>query len=1133
MSTKRTIINADEELVIKGKLTIEGNVTQIETTQEVTNLQGNVFTINSDGSNTSAVLALNSNGTVASFTFDNANGSIVVNKPLNFGSQNIVTAGNITGAYIFGNGSGLTGVTTTIVAEGSNLYFTAARVRGNIGVIDAGGDGSLTYSSANGNITYTGPSATEVRAHFSATNGIEYSNTTGVINLANTTAGNGLTYITGVLAVGAGDGITVNADNVAVNNTVIRTTGDQTITGNTTFVGTTSVTGNIIPTTSNLYSLGNATNLWQDVYANVLYARYLDLGDANIADIHERFFAGAITGPYLTTNTAGGLIYQHNATSASYQVNVGDGLQIANTNVAVNSTVVRTSGDQTITGNTSFVGNVLITGNLDVTANINSLTVVDLLVQDANIVLRSNSVSDGNAQIFVERGNVADTYIKWDAQSDAWKFSNNGTVEYLIPTSTTDLTEGTNLYFTTTRVNTAIDAYIIGGNGLTYSSGTIAVGSGTGITVNADNVAVDNTVIRTTGDQTVTGNTTFVGTLVIPSSNATANGAIFTRGPQVFAYVDGIEKELTPQVDIGVVTTADAGNTGIDVYAGMQMVGNVTTHFIRSIDGGTYTTASVASNVITIDGNITAIRGSLSTANVAGYGNLSYNSSNGLFSYSGVTDSQIRTLFSGSGLITYNSANGSITTSADNYGSWTVQTDSGAGAAENISSAEKLTIQGGTNITVTNTGNVITIRNDNVADIESVSAGDGLTGGGNSGNLTLNIGAGDGITVNTDNVAVNVSYVRSQFSASGDLSYNASTGVFSFTNDAGDIESVAAGNGLIGGGTSGAVTLDIGAGTGITVNADNVAVNMSAFSTTNLTEGTNLYFTTARANTATDAYLVGGNGLTYSSGTFAVGAGTGITVNADNVALTSGVITAGTYGTASAVPAITVDTYGRVTNIANTNISIAASQVSDFTSAANTAIDARVSGGSGLTYASGVLAVGAGTYITVAADTVAVDATTAATASKVVARDSTGNVFANYFVGTATSAQYADLAENYLADADYLPGTVLIFGGEAEVTAATTPTSTRIAGVVTTQPAHVMNSHLVGPHVACIALRGRVPVKVMGVVRKGDVLVSAGEGHIGYAVAALYPRDVPAAAMVGKAIGDKLDAGPGVVEALI
>ena len=97
MSTKRTIINADEELVIKGKLTIEGNVTQIETTQQVTNLEGNVFTINSDGSNTSAVLALNSNGTTATVTFSDINDSIVVNKPI------IFTSGNVTAPIFVGN----------------------------------------------------------------------------------------------------------------------------------------------------------------------------------------------------------------------------------------------------------------------------------------------------------------------------------------------------------------------------------------------------------------------------------------------------------------------------------------------------------------------------------------------------------------------------------------------------------------------------------------------------------------------------------------------------------------------------------------------------------------------------------------------------------------------------------------------------------------------------------------------------------------------------------------------------------------------------------------------------------------------------------------------------------------------
>ena len=96
---------------------------------------------------------------------------------------------------------------------------------------------------------------------------------------------------------------------------------------------------------------------------------------------------------------------------------------------------------------------------------------------------------------------------------------------------------------------------------------------------------------------------------------------------------------------------------------------------------------------------------------------------------------------------------------------------------------------------------------------------------------------------------------RAALSASGDISYNSSTGVISFTNDAGDIESVTAGSGLTGGGSSGAVTLNIGAGTGITVNADDVAVNMGSFDTDDLSEGSsNLYYTDARADARITGY---------------------------------------------------------------------------------------------------------------------------------------------------------------------------------------------------------------------------------------------------------------------------------------
>ena len=170
---------------------------------------------------------------------------------------------------------------------------------------------------------------------------------------------------------------------------------------------------------------------------------------------------------------------------------------------------------------------------------------------------------------------------------------------------------------------------------------------------------------------------------------------------------------------------------------------------------------------------------------------------------------------------------------------------------------------------------------------------------------------------------------RAAISASGDISYDAETGVISFTNDAGDIESVAAGDGLTGGGTSGAVTLNVGSGYGITVNADGIEVtnaeitalvtkslidglgvdastldgidsadfaldadlttanvaevtnlyytdvrafaNLSSATTTSLSEGTNLYFTAARAIGALASNTVSIGDLTITGNLFVQG----------------------------------------------------------------------------------------------------------------------------------------------------------------------------------------------------------------------------------------------------------------------
>jgi hypothetical protein len=88
----------------------------------------------------------------------------------------------------------------------------------------------------------------------------------------------------------------------------------------------------------------------------------------------------------------------------------------------------------------------------------------------------------------------------------------------------------------------------------------------------------------------------------------------------------------------------------------------------------------------------------------------------------------------------------------------------------------------------------------------------------------------------------------------------------------------------------------------------------------------------------------------------------------------------------------------------------------------------------------------------------------------------------------AVQAQYADLAENYSSDSQYEPGTVLVFGGTQEVTQSTTSHDPAIAGVVSTNPAYLMNSGQTG---VSVALTGRVPCWVQGPINKGDRVVSS------------------------------------------
>tara|TARA_B100001094_G_scaffold333364_1_gene411111 strand:+ start:1911 stop:4271 length:2361 start_codon:yes stop_codon:yes gene_type:complete len=121
----------------------------------------------------------------------------------------------------------------------------------------------------------------------------------------------------------------------------------------------------------------------------------------------------------------------------------------------------------------------------------------------------------------------------------------------------------------------------------------------------------------------------------------------------------------------------------------------------------------------------------------------------------------------------------------------------------------------------------------------------------------------------------------------------------------------------------------------------------------------------------------------------------------------------------------------------------------------------------------------------------------------------------NTVYAKATSAQYADLAELYRTDKEYEPGTVLIFGGEAEVTESTEKMDHRVAGVVSLSPAYLMNSTEQGL-TSPVALRGKVQVNVIGPVKKGDLIVTSDTPGVGQA----HPSACSSVYVIGKCIED-------------
>jgi hypothetical protein len=428
----------------------------------------------------------------------------------------------------------------------------------------------------------------------------------------------------------------------------------------------------------------------------------------------------------------------------------------------------------------------------------------------------------------------------------------------------------------------------------------------------------------------------------------------------------------------------------------------------------------------------------------------------------------------------------------------------------------------------------------------------------------------DAITVGGSNIAT-VAYVTAQISALSSNSISSGTSnVRVFAN--GNVTTSAAGtaNVLIVQSTGALITGDlsvtgnatlsgnilgdriVNGTTSIEIQTANGNSNISVAGTSNVAvfASTGVFVTGVNS---VSGNVTGGNVLTGGL-ISATGAITGAAITGTSLTVTTGNITGGNLLLSGAI--IDSAQLDIQTSAANANIVFTPNGTGIVTVSTQVSAVGNVTGGNlrtaGLISATGAIQVGGDmSLVGNIVDTGPLTITTSSSGNITLSPNGTGNINTtanimpsanatanigstsfryNTIFGLSTSAQYADLAEKYTADADYVPGTVLEFGGDQEVTATTTSHSPRVAGIVSTLPSYIMNDGLVGDHTAMVSLTGRVPCLVQGPVAKGDRLVAS--DVVGHAQR-LDPAQYEPGCIIGKALEDYSSPATGTIEVAV
>jgi len=705
-------------------------------------------------------------------------------------------------------------------------------------------------------------------------------------------------------------------------------------------------------------------------------------------------------------------------------------------------------------------------GNLNITAS--SLSTGEVLAFDGTNWINAG----GNAGGLINLGNVSNVQIGGGAIGYVLQTDGTGNLSWTPKTVSTaflqDITKSTNAVFTTTQDNF-------------FTKGAAV------------------TITNVPGMTQLNGNVYYVVPLTSNTfslSDSSANAAnsanlLNTSSYTAFPY--------------SAVSTTYAGNSGILLANSIPFSTGESIQFIGTTFGGirantTYYILTNSANVITVSltpgGNTVGLTTANGTANVYATGGraISSISGSGSGTQAGGTNGTVQinsngVLYGDSNLI-YSSSNLSVTGNII------------ASATVNAVSVTSTNLQG-TLVSASNAQPNIT----SVGTLTSLA----VTGNITSGNANLgNLASANYFTGTlTTNAQPNITSV-------GTLTSLTVTGNISGANLIGNhYGNGAALSSLTGANVTGQVGNALLAGTVYT----NAQPNITSVGTlSSLTVTGNIASGNANlGNLATANYFSGnhsGNGANLSSIT-----GANVTGQVGNALVAGTVYTnaqpnitsVGTLSSLTVTNKVTAGQLqgdgGNLSNIQGANVSGTVSSASSATSATS----ATTAGTVTTAAQPNITSVGTLANLTVNASTGFVQTPVLTTGANTTAGTITGNF--SLSTGSKLNATYADLGEYYAADSLYEPGTVLMFGGSNEVTIADDATN-KVAGVVSTNPAYVMNSDINCEYPIVLALQGRVPCKVRGNIKKGDMLISGGSGYA-------RPSNSPLmGTVIGKALAD-------------